>query len=463
MNARIEPQPKVTAPPPDRFVSSLRREHGFEPLRVEGAVPPELRGTLYRVGPGLMEAQGVPYGHLFEADGAVCAVRLMDGRAEGAHRVVRSAQLLEERDAGKPLYGSAASWLRRVINNLRLKGKNAANTNLLEWQDRLFALYEVSRATELSRDLGTIGETSFDGVVKTAFSAHHHRVASTGTIYNFGVRFTPRQSFIDLYELPVAGPARCITSIPLEVFVMLHDFIATENHLVFFVSPSVLKVGRALMGFPKLEELIRWEPERGTEVIVVPLAEPTRVTRFTVDAFYQWHFANAFEQDGELFADLVRYPNLDTFDEIGTKVTDFPGGELTRVRVDTRNRRLEHTTLDDTPSEFPHIDARFAGTAHDRVWLDHFGSLSQHDLKSGERRIHTLSPNQHASEPVFVPRSDNAPEGDGWVLTLIYDGPTATSHVAIIDTQRFDDAPVARVWFDHHIPVTFHGLWSQRT
>jgi hypothetical protein len=41
------------------WMSSLRdlpREHGFEPLRVEGTIPADLVGTLYRVGPSLFSS-----------------------------------------------------------------------------------------------------------------------------------------------------------------------------------------------------------------------------------------------------------------------------------------------------------------------------------------------------------------------------------------------------------------------
>jgi carotenoid cleavage dioxygenase-like enzyme len=37
---------------------NLRREHGFEPMEVEGTLPPDLEGTLYRVGPGSSSASG---------------------------------------------------------------------------------------------------------------------------------------------------------------------------------------------------------------------------------------------------------------------------------------------------------------------------------------------------------------------------------------------------------------------
>ena len=73
------------------------REHGFEPLKVEGALPTELAGTLYRNGPGLFGSFGRRYYHMFEGQGAVCAVRFGDSQALGAQRVVQSAGWLEER------------------------------------------------------------------------------------------------------------------------------------------------------------------------------------------------------------------------------------------------------------------------------------------------------------------------------------------------------------------------------
>ena len=65
----------------------LTRSHGFEPLRVTGTLPPALRGTLYRNGPGRFSVAGERYRHWFDGDGAVSAVRFADGRASGAARV----------------------------------------------------------------------------------------------------------------------------------------------------------------------------------------------------------------------------------------------------------------------------------------------------------------------------------------------------------------------------------------
>ena len=244
---------------------------------------------------------------------------------------------------------------------------------------------------------------------------------------------------------------------------MLHDFVATERHLVFFVSPAIIRRARALLGLNPFAELVGWEPRRGSEVIVVPIDAPEAPCRFRVDAFYQWHFAGAFDVEDGVVVDAVTYPDLATLEALGGGVEGLEGGVLTRHRIDLRRQHLGREPLDDRPVEFPQLDPRHAGGAYRRLWLVGSDQLLQLDLSgdgAGAARRHPVSPALHASEPIFVPRSPDAEEGDGWVLTLVYDERSDTSHVAILDTRRFEDEPVARVWFDHHIPLTFHGLWQ---
>ena len=110
-----------------------------------------------------------------------------------------------------------------------------------------------------------------------------------------------------------------------------------------------------------------------------------------------------------------------------------------------------------------------AGSPNRRAWLfqDFFGEgcrgLLQLDLDPDGDEVSAQSwrfePWERPSEPVFVPRSDDAPEGDGWVLTLVHDARARTSHAAIFDTQRFAEGPQARAHFEHHVPMTFHGVW----
>jgi all-trans-8'-apo-beta-carotenal 15,15'-oxygenase len=64
------------------------------------------------------------------------------------------------------------------------------------------------------------------------------------------------------------------------------------------------------------------------------------------------------------------------------------------------------------------------------------------------------------SEPIFVPRSEDSREDDGWVLTVVYDSSKHRSDVVILDGRDLNREPVARLHLKHHIPYGLHGSWT---
>ena len=78
-----------------------------------------------------------------------------------------------------------------------------------------------------------------------------------------------------------------LAEVPLARTTFIHDFIATEKHLVFFAPPVRLNPLSLLFGLATFDGAMRWTPESGTNVIGVPIDDPKRVTRCTIDAFYQ--------------------------------------------------------------------------------------------------------------------------------------------------------------------------------
>lgn len=448
------PSPSIDTLALDMWSRDLGREHGFEPLRVEGTLPPALRGTLYRNGPGQFGQFGRRYGHPFEGDGAITAVRFEGGRAQGASKVTLTEGLAEERAAGAMLYSLSAPWPRKVANLVRGRQKNTANTSVVMWQDRLFALMEGGKPTELDpQSLAFIGEQDL-GVIKGAFSAHPHHVAANKTLYNFGLEYG-RVTKLHCYALPDAGPARRLASVELAGATMLHDFIATETHLVFFVSPARISVPRALLGIGDFTKLVSWRPELGTEVICVEIANPANITRFTTEAFYQWHFANAFTRGRELVIDYVRYPSFDTFYEIGSYArgedrSGLSGGRYHRAVVDLDRKTLRSEQLSDRGCEFPVVAPAERGREH-AVAYAAFGQLSAIGSIDARGKVtaHELPSNQRATEPVYA---------DGYLLSLCHE--TDRAFVAVYDAARIPDGPVAKVWIDHHVPITFHGIYA---
>jgi all-trans-8'-apo-beta-carotenal 15,15'-oxygenase len=464
------------------WMGSLRdlpREHGFEPLRVEGTLPSELNGTLYRAGPSLFSSFGKPYGHLFDGDGAVTAVRFANGQAVGAAKLVQSEGLVEERHAGRALYGGYGTatpgmkrfWPRAVRSRL----KNPANTSILLWGERVFALYEGGLPTEIApSDLATLGEQDL-GIVGVSFSAHPHAVPSRRAIYNFGVRYG-RKTMLDIYALSDSGRGRKLTEVALAHTTLIHDFVATEKHLVFFAPPVRFSPVRLLFGLDLLDSSMRWSPEQGTDVIIVPLDDPEHVTQFTIDGFFQWHFLNAYERGNEIVVDVVRFPDFDSNNWFGELIEPHPmspyiAGELCRVTLDPGARRATSQPCWDLPCEFPRVAPGVESTRHTIAWLAAYSSsvgklvdrlpdaIAKVDVESGRDGLWSNGGGV-VSEPIFVPRPGASTEDDGWVLTLVYDAASNASNVTVLDACDLSAGPLARAWFDHAVPPTFHGAFA---
>lgn len=89
---------------------NLRQIHGFKTLRVEGQIPNQLRGTLYRTGPGMVERFGKKV-HPFLADGAITAIQL-EQQPKGACNIVKTNKFKEEEVAQQSLYDMNADAAR---------------------------------------------------------------------------------------------------------------------------------------------------------------------------------------------------------------------------------------------------------------------------------------------------------------------------------------------------------------
>ena len=451
-------------------------EHAYTPLRIEGTLPADLRGTMFRAGPALMGLYGRTYGHVFDGDGAISGVRFADGRAEGSVKLVQSAGLLDERRAGRAIYSGYGTrtkgWFREALGG---KHKNPANTSVMYWNKRLYALWEGGFPTEISPEtLDTIGETDFDSVLTRTFSAHPHAVPSRKARYNFGMRYG-RKIYLDIFELPDEGAPRLFTSVPLAHAAMVHDFIATDRHLVFFVPPARLRLLPLVLHMRAYSECLHWEPAEGTEVIVVPLDDPSRVTRFRTDAFYQWHFANAYERSGEIVVDFIKFADLGTNDWLKDMLHDGPSrawdGHFTRATIDLGRRTMRSEQLSSVACEFPVVADSVATREHTRVNVavvsdeatkdgrDFFDRVGQFDLTTGTMRSVSLGERTYPLESLFVPRPGAAHETDGYLLTLAYDSKRDASFVAVLDASEIERGAIAKAWFDHPIGYTFHGTW----
>jgi all-trans-8'-apo-beta-carotenal 15,15'-oxygenase len=461
-------------------LTDVTREHGFSPLRVEGKIPDEIAGTLYRAGPGTFSTLDTKYEHWFDANGLISALRVRGGKAEGAVRLLQTPGLLEEHRRGKGYfgsYGTRAPGLWNPVRAVRLargSSKNPSNTSVLAWGDRTFALCEIGRPFEFDpEDLSSIAETDFGGAIHHAYSAHPHRVAQNGCIYNIGTK-VGKPASIEMTVLRPDGTAGRVGQIPIPFATMIHDFAVTENHIVVFLAPLELSLLRLFFGLGSFAENLRWNRDRGTEVIVVPFDAPGSPVRFHVDAFWTWHVGNAFERNGEIIVDHVRYPDFATTNDWLTALTHGGprtegGGVLVRSRIDPKKKTLVHEEGRDAHGEFPRV-APIVDSKPNRLmyWAEHSSlaasregppdAIASIEVESSRASIFAFERGEFASEPVFVPRGTSA-EDDGWLVTQVYDSRVHRSYWAVLDARRVADGPIARAHLDHHVPHSFHGAW----
>lgn len=465
----------LEAPVLDSVFNGLRREHGFEPLRVEGRLPESLLGTLYRNGPAVHD--GGTERHWFDGNGAVTAIRLDGHSASGSVRLLHAPSADEDaRREGNPHGGFSrrAGWQRR-LGALFLGApliRNVSNINVLPWQNRLFAVYETTAPLEIDpHTLETLGETDLNGVVKGAWNAHPRRVPARRTTYQFGVRMGPKV-YLDVYALPDTGPAAHLVSIPLPGTMEVHDFFATENYLVFVLPPLWSSpLGTVLDG--SFVKSLRWRPESGCEVIVVPIDRPGEQRRLSTEAFFFWHGVNAYERDGgrTLVLDLMCYPDFaDTANWIETTAA---GGEarqhsrFVRARIDLAGGTLRIEERWPHSCEFASVHPAFNARPHRWAWAaghaaDHDGRgwwdrLLRVDVEQGEAQRYAAGTRCAVGEPVLVARSEA--EDDVWVLALVRDLDAGATHLAVWDGRRPEEGPIARAWFDQQLPPSLHGCW----
>jgi carotenoid cleavage dioxygenase len=198
----------------------------------------------------------------------------------------------------------------------------------------------------------------------------------------------------------------------------------------------------------------------------MPLGGPTSQVRWVeIDNQYVFHGTNAYRDGDTVVIDVSRQASA--FDPKG----DLPGSVLHRWRIDTAGAALRwHSEqLDDAWMDLPRIDERFTGRRHARAYYAAFTDTEAEGLQfrgvvafepgSGRRDEWVPPETQHAGEVVFVPGDESAGEGEGWLLTFVYDRATDTSVFAVLDATDVAAGPVATVALPQRVPFGFHGTF----
>ncbi|MCI0547351.1 MAG: carotenoid oxygenase family protein [Candidatus Rokubacteria bacterium] len=410
-------------------------------LPVTGTIPTALRGRYIRNGPNPRSGTSP---HWFVGDGMLHGVALAEGRARWyRNRYVRTRAFVED----APEFAPDGSRDRTV---------GRANTHVIGHAGRIFALVESSFPMEITPELDTRGWYDFRGRLRTAMTAHPKICPQSGELHFFGYGAMP--PFLTYHRADAAGALVQSEVIEVPGPTMMHDFAITARHVLFMDLPVVFDLELAVAGGMPF----RWSDEHGARVGVMPRGGGNADVRWIdVEPCYVFHTLNAFEDNGHVVVDVVRYPEL-----WRAGGDAFAPAHLHRWRLDVAAGKAREERLDERAIEFPRCDERRAGLPHrfgyavftERGVDESRGTaVIKYDLRSGATAVHDFGDGRVPGEAIFVPGGPG--EDEGWVFCYVYDGPRNGSDLVILDASSFTAPAVATIRLPQRVPFGFHGSW----
>lgn len=413
-------------------------------LKVEGKIPDELSGVYMRNG---MNPRSGWSDHWFFGNGMVHAIELKDGKAAYRNRFVRT-----------PYYENDLNMMEAILD----PAASPANTHIVPHAGRLLVLEEAHLPWMVDRELNTIGKLDFGGRLSTPFTAHPRVCPETGELFAFGYSMM-QPPYLHYYRLDARGELQDIQPIELPRPVMMHDWNVTRHHVIFMDLPVVFSLDGPNPGFA-------WRPECGARLGVMPRhGSNTDIRWYEIDPCFVVHPLNAWEEGDRITIHVCKQPYAmkGGMGNIGSAGDD--AGNLWKWTIDLATGTVTEEQIDDAPADFPRVDNRRSGLRaqygyimgldQESPTLTYDRYLYKYNLETGARERQDLGAGWHGGEACFVPRSPDAAEDDGWILSIVHDDGEDASFLVILDAQNFTEAPVAKVRLPRRVPYGAHSNW----
>jgi len=457
------------------FNKPSRIEADIADLQHEGDIPPELDGAFFRVQPDPQFPPHLGDDISFNGDGMISRFHFHDGQCDFKQRWAQTDKWKAEKAAGQGLFGA---YRNPLTDHESVKGaiRGTANTNAWLFGGKLWALKEDSPALVMDpATMETQGYEKFGGkMTGQTFTAHPKVDPVTGNMVAIGYAASGLCSEdVTYYEVDPQGNLIRELWFKVPYYCMMHDFAITEDYLVLHIVPSIGSWDRLEKGLPHFG----FDTTKPVYLGIIPRRDDLKqedIRWFKRDNCFASHVVNAWQEGTKVhFITPEAKNNMFPFfpDVHGTP---FNGAEamskLTRWTVDMASNDddfAEIEQLTQTSSEFPRIDDRFTGVKNRYTWgleMDMsrpnelkggsaggflMNCLFLKDLESGAEQHWWCGPVSSLQEPCFIPRSKNAPEGDGWIVMVCNRLDEHRSDLLLFDALDIGKGPVATI----HVPI----------
>lgn len=465
------------------YAAPSRIEGDVRDLEVDGQIPPELNGAFYRNSADPTYPPLLGKDIFLNGDGMVHMVRFENGHADLKTRYVRTRKFELERKARRALFGAYRNSFTD-LPEVAGEDNNTANTSVLWHHGKLYALKESGRPYELNPNtLETLGERDFGGKLQKTFTAHPKLDPETGECFAYAYNAIGQASNdIELYMISPKGEITWQDRFEAPYCSAVHDCLVSRNYFVFVICPLTCDWERVKKGEPYWH----WDSRKTTQIAVIPRREGAKGIRWYTcpKVAFQTHTFNAWEEQTAAGTTL----HLDHFVTESGWLSQFPDindpnaqekppfGERWSFDLDSDSTEFRIRRLINQIGEMPAIDPRYAMKRTRHFWFGTnnpalgpmlpwgpkgppFTCVGHFDEAANKLNFWYAGPDSAPEEPHFVPRSADAPEGDGWILSMVGRRAENRTDLVILDALHLDRGPVAVVKFPYRVHEGFHGIW----
>lgn len=441
---------------------------------VQGSVPTDLAGTLYRCGPDRQYPPMLGDDIFIDGEGMVSLFRFEDGHVDFRSRWVRNERFLLQEQARRSLFGR---YRNRYTNDPSVAGKsmNTSNTHVFWHGGKLLVLKEDSLPIELDPYTLETGDTwNFHGDVDAVSMTAHPKLdwhRNEYLTFSYQARGDATTDFA-FYVIGEDGRVAHEMWFQMPYPCMVHDFAITEEHVVVPFFPLITNLETLKRGGPFYE----WHPDEPSHYAVCPRrGVADEIHWFRGPAVSAGHMMNAFTDGSKVHLDLCLYDGncFEFFPSHDGSPWQPAPPQLTRLTFDLAKAGgdYEAKTLPAPPGEMPRCDDRYNGVPYRYGYMM---CRPAEAVAAGELATSVVGRVDHATgafdtwapgadsgvqEPVFVPRRPGAAEGDGYLLVPVNRYAENRNDLVVLDAQRLGEGPLATLKLPVRIK-SFHGSWA---
>jgi len=435
-------------------------------LQVVGELPPILQGSYYRNGPNPLVLNQPGY-HQFDGDGMIHCVRFEAGKAYYSNRWIATEKFNIESHFKKKIFYYYREYIEIYAEKIGMKGRKEgpANTSVLFFNEKLYALHESSVPLELNPvTLDVIGKWDFLGDESwQPMTAHPKICPLTQELHTFS--YEPLKNKLTYYCLDQFGTL--INQFPINLpysALLVHDFIVTSDFVIFMFFPLIIESSLAI---DKAYD-ITWRPEHQSWVAVYDKKNGKQVIEHAFEAFYSYHFINAYQLNDFIVIDLFLYEV-----EMESEAFWEPLDKLChpyRMEINTTKNEYTLVKLSDLSGDFATISPQQLGCEYDKFAMCaaigaqskkyEYNAIVEFDLINNTYQHYDFGDHACCSEPLLIEAVDNsANKGSAFILTLVYDKKSDSSQLAIFESTSVKNGPICRLLTNTRIPFGLHGQW----